>query len=417
MKRSGQGQVRLFPWIILLCAIFVCIAAFCLQQKADVQYKAVYTLYVTPETEYTAEPERMARECQLLTQTDAFRESVLAVAQSDGKSRMTVKTVENTCVMELAVVGPDAAVVRDLANAAGDELCIRLPLMLPVQDVKTVQRASAVVEADRSVDRVWMFMLTAIVLLAAVLLLCCSGRADEGGIASSDADVFCLGEIHNLKRCMKLWRKKHSRKNGNVLWDFAEQSVLEEIRQLVLRMRVSPRDRCAVSFLMTPLHEKAQDEAVSALVASELAHQGFRVLLMEMTEQTARMEEWLRVQVQRDLHDYLDGRCGATEAMARTDIPALLYMRAHRADREAASFAASAAFADLMKKAKTQFDFVIVHAPPACDTSDAAMLCLNTDAVVFLARDEKCTFEQIRKTAMLFANLHKPARGVVFTGL
>jgi len=415
MKRSRRGWMWFLPWILLLCAIFVCAAAFCLQNRTDVQYRAVYTLYVTPDAAYDADPEQMARECQILTQTDAFRKSVLANTQSDGKTRVTVKSVENTCVLELAVVGPDASIVGSLANAAGDELCMQLPLLLPVQNATTIQRASVPLEADRFSDRVWLTMVAVVVLLAFVLLLCCCDGREVLSFSSPRADDFCLGGIHDVRRSIKLCLKKRGKKDRNMIWECADRSVLEEVRQLVLRLRVAPNGNAAGSFLMTAVDETAQDEAVTALLASELAQQGFRVLLLEAGEHAALTEELLNVRVQNDLCDYLSGHCKLTDAMAHTRISTLFYMRAHRSNQAVASFAATAGYADLMKNAKACFDFVIVHAAPVYDASDAAMLCLSTDAVVLLAQDERCTLEQIEKAAMGFAKLHRPARGVVFT--
>lgn len=418
MKRSRRGWTWFLPWIILLCAIFVCIAAFCLQNRTEVQYKAVYTLYVTPEAGRSVQPDQLARECQLLTQTEAFRNAVLSSAISDGKSRMQVKAVQDTCVLELSVAGPDAAVVSSLANAAGDELCSQLPRMFPVQEAKAMQRASVPVAADRSMDQIWLFMVASVVLLASVLLIACftGGKATLSS-ACAQSDAFCLGNIHDTRRSVKRCLKAAARRKHSTLWDCADREMLEEIRQLVLRLRISPRGHLASSFLFTALKQDAQEETVAVLAASELAHQGFRVLLVEADARAAQTEDLLNVQPQNDLYDCLDRRCGLEDALTRTDIAALFYLRAYRPDRATASFAAASAFADFMNCVKTHFDFVIIHSSPADETADAAMLCLNVDSVILLARDESCTLEEIENTARQFARLRKPARGVVFTAV
>ena len=192
--------------------------------------------------------------------------------------------------------------------------------------------------------------------------------------------------------------------------------MLEEIRQLVLRLRISPTDHKAVSFLFTALKNDAQDEVVSALVALELAHQGFRVLLVEAADSAAKMEKLLNAPVKNDIYDYLGG-CRMENVFSYTAMSMLFYMRAYHPKQTVASFAALPSFAKLMNSARSYFDFIIVHAAPEKEKADAAMLCLHTDAVVLLAREESCTLEQIEHTARKFARMRRPARGVVFTGL
>lgn len=420
MRRSGRGWVRALPWIVVLSLLAGCVTAFYLRDHTAETYRAAYTFYVTPNADgtYAGDPVRLARECQLLTQTDGFQRSVLENVHSDGCTRVLVEAVNRTYMLEVAAIGPDMQIVCDLANAVGDELVDWLPRTLQAKKTQPIERAKLPDKPYHVYRNAYIAAVSAGVLVVLSLLAAClPSRRRPMSFASAQADVFCLGAVHDTRRKTAKYLKKSGKKTfrSGTLLEAMDRFIREDVRQLALMLRTSGAKQKPGSYLFTALDDDEEDSAVVALLASELAQQGFRVLLLEMDAQRRQLGRLLGVQATADLCDCLKGRAALSDAMVSTAIANLSFVDALHPDVPVASIAATSAFAEFMKKAQSHYDFVFVHAAPRNENTDAAMLSLTTASTILLARDEKYALEEIEAAARELVKLHKPAKGVIFT--
>lgn len=417
MRRRGRGFGKALPWIILLSLLAGCVTAFYIRDFEQPVYRAAYTFYVTPNANgvLSDDPVRFAQECQLLTQTDSFQRAVLEKVQSDGKTLVKVEAVSRTYMLEVSASGPDAQIVQDLANGVGRELCQWLPRALQAQSALEIEMAQLPSEAFHACRNERIAAVAIGMFVVTSLLACCLvGGRKPLSFAAPQADVFCLGSVHDTCRVSRRFAKKKKRnpaKTGMLL-DVVDRSIREEVRQLALMMRTGKNG--SGSYLFTAMSDDAEDGAVTALVAGELAQQGFRVLVVEM-DARRKLSALLASQAEYDLYDCLKGRCELSSAVTHTDIPTLFFIDCLHDDQPVAAIAATAPFAAFVRRAQERFDFVILHAAPRNDNADAAMLGLTTGSTILIARDERHTLEEIENAAREMARIGKPARGVIFT--
>lgn len=415
-----RGWKKALPWIILLSLLAGCVMAFYIRDFETAQYRAAYTLYVTPNASgaYAGDPVRLARECQLLTQTEKFQNAVLQKVESDGETRVRVEAINRTYMLEVSATGPNAQNVYMLANGVGQELCNWLPRTLQAQSVQTIEEAKLPSEPFHAYRTVRVAAAAIGVFLMASLLACCLSCSPRPlAYADAQADAFCLGSVHDTCRTARRFMKKASRKHpkNGMLLECVDRSIREDIRQLALVLRTLGGRPGPGSYLFTAMSEDAQDSALMVLLSSELAQQGFRVLLVEMDAQRRELGKLLGANARNDLSDCLKGRCELSQAIVHTAIPTLSFVDALHADLPVASIAATAPFAAFVRKAQEHFDFVLIHAAPRSENTDAAMLGLTTESTILVARDERHTLDEIETAARELARLHKPAKGVIFT--
>lgn len=416
MRRHGRRWGRILPWVLIVCILAGCASALYMQRYETPVYRAVYTLYAVAHGDSAstfANTRMLARDCQLLTRTDTFRRSVLANTVSDGKTFVEVRAAAGTHMLEVVTSGPDAAVVQGLANAVGDALLVRIPRLFQAEGVREIERAALPQEtsAPQKYGRIAAVML--VVLAGGFLLTCCLPEPKEKlSFSSPDAEVFSLGGVGDTRRMVKRFLK-YPKPQGTLL-QLADPLLREEIRRLVLVLR-STSEKRGRSLVITAMRPDEEEAALCVLLGSEMAQQGFRVLLMEMDAQKPALARLLGVRARADLCDYLNGRAELSEVIQHTPFKALSLIDSLHPASCVADLAATASFAEFIRSAEEHFDFVILHAAPRAVSSDASMLGFVTGATLLAARDGQYTLQEMEAAARDMVRLGKAARGVVFT--
>ena len=137
--------------------------------------------------------------------------------------------------------------------------------------------------------------------------------------------------------------------------------------------------------------EDEDSATLSLLTASELAAQGFEVLLMEMDTYAPVLRKWLGVQGTMDVMDCLQREDALRTALLSTPIPRLLFMDVCHEPGFLSRIAARPGFAAFLTDAAQSFDYVILNAPPCRTASDAAMLGAVADMTVAVMQDGRYT--------------------------
>lgn len=415
MRRCCQGWKRALPWILLLSFAAGAVMAVYVHRYEQPLYEAVYTLYAVPAE--SGDQRTLAQDCYRLTRTSTFQQTVLSSVYSDGKCYVDVHPVSGAHMLEVRVTGPDALVVQNLANAVGDELCVRIPRMFGAHGVQPVEYAHLPAEARQ----VFLWPKTAAAAVAVFVLLsllACCFAPDQKPISCfcEEADGFRLGTIGDIRSDVKRYLKKIEKKQmQGALLQCVERDVREEIRQLVLMLRSSAVRKKGHSVALSAMKNTDEDTAGTVLLAGELAQQGFRVLLMEMDARNSLTSRLLNVKPRADLYDYLKGRAVLSEVIVQQAGSNLAFIDSLHQDVSVADMAATQIFSQFIESAKDHFDFVLLHAAPRACCCDAAMLSLVADSTILMARDQAYSLEEIENAARELARLSKPVRGVIFT--
>lgn len=422
MRAALRKWRHALPWIVLVCVLFgSAMTLYTCFYQADM-YRSAYTLYALPNT---ADAERsplegarmLARDLQSLTETEAFRRTVLRSTESDGLSYVQVKGIDGSHMIEVEVIGPDAQIVKGMANAIGRELCAQAPDLLNARSVREMEPAAAVLEPIGPNRPLKIAVTMALVFVLGSLLACVLGSNRQPlSFDDEQADEFFLGAIPDLRREMKRYEKLRRRgKVKGTLLDMVSRLMRESLRKTALCVRTAEAGGSVV--LVTAQREDHQTPAVTVLMACELAQQGFRVLLLETDGERGSMSRYLGVKAHADLYDYLKGRAEMGEMLNRTPIETLSFVDALHPNITVADYAATQSFADFLASARNHFDLIILHARDMVRASDAAMLSLLADTVLFTVRNRQSTLDEVEDTARILSNLGRPAHGVVFTGV
>lgn len=421
MSRAARRWKHAFAWILCLCLVTGCaMAAFTWLHEPDL-YRAVYTLYAMPKADDAPlEASRMlARDCRALTRTDTFRENVLAKTRSDGQSRVDVQGIDGTHLLELSVVGPTPSVVQSLANAAGRALVQEASDTLGAKDVREIT-AAALPETPYAPNRPLktLFAVLAAFGVGSVLSLLFGSEREPlrfENMAESSA-LPLLGGMADLRREMRRFEKGRKKRRVGMLLNHVDRLVREDIRAATLKLRATlgGKGGCVA---ITSVRANEQQAAFSALLAGELAAQGFRVLLVEMESQAPLLAELLAVDTRADLSDHLRGRAALRDIVVRPQDSTLCFIDQKHRGQSAVEIVSVPAFAAFLSSARANFDYVLLNAAPMEGCSDAAMLGACADLTVLTARSGVYTARELAHAANEMRGVVKRFGGVVMTAV
>lgn len=422
MSRAACRWRHSLPWIACLCVVVGCaVAAYTWLYEAD-RYQAVYTFYAQPagyETEKAPlEASRMlARDCRALTHTEGFRTAVLATcARSDGMTYVDVRGVDGSHMLEVTATGPDAAIVAGLANAAGRRLLEEAPGLFGARAVSEITPAippQAACAPNRAAKVLWA-VLAAFAGGSLMGLLWGSERQPVrfDGPEATALRAPRLGAVADIRRARKRFeRRVQKKRETGMLLDGMERLVRENVRALVLRLRAQEDG----AIVVTALRREDGGAALTALLAGELARQGFRVMAVEMDGREASLAELLNATAQVDLLDYLRGRASLAETAVKTRDGTLCFIDCLHAGESIANMAATPGFAAFLKSARANFDYVLLNAAPLENCADAALLGTLAGQTVLAGRDGAYTAEEWNAATEDLQSVVRRVSGVVLT--
>lgn len=421
MRCAGRKWLRALPWILGLCIAAGCAVGLFVLRYETPYYQAVYTLCAQPEAgrDGWSDMQMLSQDCDALTHTQTFRHAVLSDVSSDGRTCVQVKAQRGTHMLQIVATGPDAAAVQALANAVGDALIERIPRMFDVASAQEVERAQLPRSAANPPAKCQIAAAVLAVFLLGSLSACLFG-SDRRRVRfdQPSAAPFCLGAVPDVRRAAKRFQQKNAKKScdGMLLWQM-DRLIRESLRRVLLRLRSPKEQEGGQCMVLAAVREEEESAAATVLLASEMAQQGFRVLLLEMDAAYPQLAGLLGVKAKADLHDYLLNHAEWSETIVSTPLSTLVFIDWLHPDVEASALAATDAFAAFLKSARSHFDWVLLHAAPTAACADAAMLSLVSDGMVLMAQDDQYEQKDIEKAARLQAQLGRPAKGVVFTGV
>lgn len=407
--------LRALPWMVLACAAACCAMAVYTWRFVPDCYRASAALYAMPKQNTTFAVRMLASDCRALVETEEF---AYQIGLEEGV-RLEVSAAEDSHLIEIAAAGYNVQAVFETANRAANALQIALETVLQAQNTTMVQLPQLPTQPIGP-DRMGRLLWTALISFAfASLLGGCMGE-DSRKLRFQDpsAEAFRLGVMTDTHK-ERLRYQKNIRKNKTrgMFLQHVDRLTSESIRRSVLEMRRVFAAANARAVVMASVTHNEESAAAAALTASELAQQGFSVLLMEMDAKHAALGELLGVKAKADLVDFFEKHAEQNEMICQTEQPSLCLIDWLHSETELAKVAASQAFSDFLKNACEHFDYVLVHAPAVRESSDAALITLSADEVILTIPDGKLTEKEVLEAADQLRRCGKPALGVLFTGV
>ncbi|MDD3335385.1 MAG: hypothetical protein PHI98_07690 [Eubacteriales bacterium] len=417
MTKIGRRWKSALPFISFFClALTLATAVYTWRYEPD-RFMAVYTFYAVPagtETDENAvqRARMLARECDELLNTTAFQQSVLAYAPSDGKTFLRAVSLSDTHLIGVEAVGVEPVIVAGLANAAGRELLTQAGAVLGATGMKEIAQAQLPTSAcgPKRVVKTLAVLAASFVAFSLLGMLFGSARRPlrwENGKNPSNG-LPCIGGVADCESVKK------KRAPACTIYDYVDRLVYENLQDTAIRVR-SLRSQPGCSLTLIGLSNEEDGAALCALLAAELAAEGFDILLMELDAYKPRLRDCLAVAGTTDVLDCLQDEGALRAAILPTAIPRLCFMDfCHGADG-LSYVAAAPAFASLVSDAAQSFDYVILNAPSAAAGHNAARLAAITDFTVLLAKDGRYTDAELSAEAGDVLQSAQRMGGLIFT--
>jgi capsular exopolysaccharide synthesis family protein len=188
----------------------------------------------------------------------------------------------------------------------------------------------------------------------------------------------------------------------------------EAFRVLRTNMQFVDVDGGTKCFVVTSsVPEEGKTTTVTNL-AITMAQAGQRVVLVEGDLRRPKIAENLGLEPAVGLTTVLVGRLGLREAIQAHRIPNLSVLTSGAIPPNPSELLQSQAMALVLNQLRTDFDVVLVDAPPLLPVTDAAIIAAQSDGALLVVRHGKTTRDQVRHCVERLTSVDAKAVGVVF---
>ncbi len=194
---------------------------------------------------------------------------------------------------------------------------------------------------------------------------------------------------------------------------FSEGLRLLRSGLLLTRTGEAPR-----SFLFTSAMPSEGKSTVASNLACVLAQNGASVLLVEVDLRHPTAAKQFGLSNRKGLSTFLNSACDLHECTQKiAALPTLQVLTSGPAVASPGLLLGSERMRGLLKKARADFDFVILDTPPGLAIADAGILAASVDAVLLVVRDGVANRKMVRRAAVQMLRLGAQLHGFVFNGI
>lgn len=186
----------------------------------------------------------------------------------------------------------------------------------------------------------------------------------------------------------------------------------ESIRQVRTGLSFASVDRKVHSMAVTSANQSEGKTTIATSLAQVFAQSGRRTLIIDADLRRPAVSEELGIDESVGLSELLSGQVSVTQAIRPTDNPELFVLPAGRTPPNPSEMLGSAAFRTLVEE-MTHDHFVIIDAPPLLPVTDAALVSVVVDGVVFVAAAGKTRKPEIAAARRILEQVHARTLGLV----
>ena len=394
--------------VVAVCFVTAMIGAVLLTWQSTPQYSSSTRLFVsTSESDASAAytgnlfaSQRVTSYADLVTSRQLGERVSAALTEStdpdDLREQVQATVVPETVILEISATDPDPVMARDIAQAYAEELT-RL-----VEDLETRKgsdnaliKATIVDDAQESSDPISPQPLRNLGLAAALGLLLGLGLAVARELL--DSSITTSEDVAAVTGAPIL---------GNIFSDdSAKRAPLEVLQQAspwaeafrVLRTNMQyvevDEDQKVIVVTSSLPGEGKSTVAVNLAITLSLANQ--RVALIECDLRRPLIAERLRLDGAVGTTSVLIGKVGLEDALQEYGDSGLRVLACGPIPPNPSELLQSHAMERLLTDLRSEFDVVILDAPPLLPVTDAALLATQADGAVVVTRHGATTRDQL----------------------
>ena len=195
-----------------------------------------------------------------------------------------------------------------------------------------------------------------------------------------------------------------------------KSEIAEAYRALRTSILLSKHGRSAKILMVTSALPQEGKTTTSVNLATVLAQQGARVLLIEADMRRAGVSKLLRVNSEIGLSTILgQENCAGLEdaIVVVADVPNLKVLPAGPVALHPSELLASPRMRDLLNRVEPEFDHIIIDTPPVLSVTDASLLSALADSTLLVIRAGVTSRAALRRTYDMLSHVDARIMGVI----
>lgn len=332
-------------------------------------------------------------------------------------SRITATTVIETTIIEIAATSDDAGEAADIANATATSLGTVVAQVESSSDgqvspvrLTTVERATVPINpvSPRTIVNIALSGLVGLVLALALAVL----REVLDTRIRSTRDLQTV-TAEPLLGSVAFDPK--ARQRPLIVQAEPRNPRAEAYRAFRTNLQFIEVDGGSRTFVMTSSLPGEGKSTTSANLALVLADAGQTVLLIDADLRKPKVAEYLAIEGSVGLTDVLIGRVEVDDAVQKWGTQGFYVLPAGRIPPNPSELLGSKTMVALMEDLKSEFDWILIDAPPLLPVTDAAILATHASGAIVTVSAGRTTRHQLATALSNLAAVDGKVAGVVLT--
>ena len=189
----------------------------------------------------------------------------------------------------------------------------------------------------------------------------------------------------------------------------------ESIRLLRIRVERAMEKENAKTLLVTSTIANEGKTTLAINLATALAQKGKRVLLLDCDLRNPSVAITYGQEKKPGLTEYFQDKCSLDDTLYHTKNPNLYVIFAGKPVAHPEKLLRKEAARELLRSARTTFDYIILDTPPCALLSDAADICTLADCAVLAVRQDFSCHSQVLEAVQLLSDCGRPILGTVLS--
>ena len=189
---------------------------------------------------------------------------------------------------------------------------------------------------------------------------------------------------------------------------------VEAFRVLRTNLQFVDVDRQSKVFVVSSSVPGEGKTTTASNLAITLAQAGKRVLMVDGDLRRPQVADLFDLEPTVGLTTVLIGSIELDEAIQYGDLPNLAFLTSGAIPPNPSELLQSHAMSELVKRARSDFDVILIDGPPLLPVTDAALLAAQADGALLVVRHGKTTRDQLRHSMERLGAVDAPALGIVF---
>lgn len=426
MAIAWRKYRKSWGWLLLLSMLLAAGAGYYVYHYVPDMYQSTVSLYVLAgdvqgNPDYGQDIVSMVvQDARLLLENPELMEKAeqkLSPDVLDGMA-LRIEGIAGSHLIRIHAAGSNPGLCQRAATALGVVLMEELQTLSGLHSISMAERAMLPDQplAHSLETCVGIVLVGAFILFSLLFFLFTSKRRTISAQSNRRVvgNVPILGYVSDFRKDLSFFLRK-GRKEHWTLYQCIGRSIVEDVRALSIGLRGSRNASSSKAIVVASACADEGKSSLTALLGSELAIQGKRVLLLDMDCYSPVIGKLLGVTGKADLVDYFCGKVSLDDIILHTPQENLFLIDYCHEESFAAWMSGLPAFQVFMNSMLEEFDFVLLDTPPIFLFADAIAFGNMADQTLLVMADGRMECEKAEKLMEQLIKAGNRLAGIVLT--